>query len=52
MGADDAEPTCTMSRSNGNGSIAQGGRSIKLPRRKKAQTRENDLSLVPLADEI
>ncbi|TID21531.1 N-terminal nucleophile aminohydrolase [Venturia nashicola] len=39
MGADDAVPQCTMSRSSGNGSIAQGGRSIKLPRRKKAQTR-------------
>ncbi|QDS74415.1 hypothetical protein FKW77_005890 [Venturia effusa] len=37
MGADDAVPQCTMSRSSGNGSIAQGGRSIRLPRRKKAR---------------
>ena len=35
--ADEAKPVCTISRSKGNGSVAQGGRGIRFgPRRRKA----------------
>lgn len=34
MHSDEAKPVCTMSRSKGNGSIAQGGRAIRSKRRK------------------
>jgi len=33
MGAEDPKPTCTMSRSHGNGMVATGGRAIKFRRR-------------------
>lgn len=33
MSADEPKPTCTMSRSHGNGMLAQGGRSIRYKRR-------------------
>jgi taspase, threonine aspartase, 1 len=36
MHADETKPVCTMSRSKGNGMIAQGGRAIKYRRTKKA----------------
>ncbi|KAF2691359.1 N-terminal nucleophile aminohydrolase [Lentithecium fluviatile CBS 122367] len=32
------EPTCAMSRSNGNGQIAQGGRMVRYGRKKKMKT--------------
>ncbi|EON61315.1 hypothetical protein W97_00528 [Coniosporium apollinis CBS 100218] len=34
MHADEVHPTCTMSRSRGNGQIAQGGRAIRYRRKK------------------
>lgn len=34
MHSDEPEPLCAMSRSRGNGSIAQGGRPIRLRRKK------------------
>ncbi|KAI9724193.1 MAG: hypothetical protein M1828_003938 [Chrysothrix sp. TS-e1954] len=33
MSADEPKPTCTMSRSHGNGMVAQGGRAIRYKRR-------------------
>ena len=33
MGAEDPKPTCTMSRSHGNGMVATGGRAIRFRRR-------------------
>jgi taspase (threonine aspartase 1) len=35
MSSDEAVPKCTMSRSKGNGQIAQGGRMLPLRRNKK-----------------
>ncbi|KAF2029428.1 N-terminal nucleophile aminohydrolase [Setomelanomma holmii] len=35
MSSDDSVPRCTMSRSNGNGQIAQGGRMMPLKRNKR-----------------
>ncbi|KAF2842349.1 N-terminal nucleophile aminohydrolase [Patellaria atrata CBS 101060] len=34
MHSDEAVPKCTMSRSQGSGSIAQGGRAIRFPKKK------------------
>lgn len=34
MHSDDSKPVCTMSRSNGGGSIAQGGRAMRYRRKK------------------
>ncbi|ORY06645.1 nucleophile aminohydrolase [Clohesyomyces aquaticus] len=38
MHSDEAKPWCAMSRSGGNGSIAQGGRMLRYRRRKKIST--------------
>ncbi|KAL5116743.1 hypothetical protein ACEQ8H_005355 [Pleosporales sp. CAS-2024a] len=38
MSSDDPVPKCTMSRSNGNGQIAQGGRMLSLRRVKRTKT--------------
>ncbi|KAH8425395.1 threonine aspartase 1 [Aspergillus melleus] len=38
MGSDDKKPTSVMSRSNGNGSIAQGGRAYRWRRYKVAES--------------
>ncbi|EGP84501.1 uncharacterized protein MYCGRDRAFT_87626 [Zymoseptoria tritici IPO323] len=35
MHSDEQKPICTMSRSNGNGTIAQGGRAVKFRRGRK-----------------
>ncbi|KAL6706748.1 hypothetical protein ACN47E_005084 [Coniothyrium glycines] len=37
MSSEDDVPVCTMSRSNGNGQIAQGGRMVPMRRYKKAK---------------
>jgi taspase (threonine aspartase 1) len=37
MSSDDSEPMCTMSRSKGNGQIAQGGRMMSLKRHKRSK---------------
>lgn len=34
MSSEDSRPSCTMSRSNGNGSIAQGGKGIRFHKRR------------------
>ncbi|EUC33402.1 hypothetical protein COCCADRAFT_36772 [Bipolaris zeicola 26-R-13] len=38
MSASDEHPACSMSRSNGNGQVAQGGRMISMRRSKKAKS--------------
>ncbi|KAH8731210.1 nucleophile aminohydrolase [Phaeosphaeriaceae sp. PMI808] len=38
MTSDESVPKCTMSRSNGNGQIAQGGRMISLKRNKRQKS--------------
>jgi taspase (threonine aspartase 1) len=38
MSSDDDRPLCSMSRSNGNGQVAQGGRMIPTRRSKKTKT--------------
>lgn len=38
MSSDEAVPACTMSRSNGNGQIAQGGRMLALRRNKRTKS--------------
>ncbi|KAF2637971.1 N-terminal nucleophile aminohydrolase [Massarina eburnea CBS 473.64] len=38
MHSDEDTPWCAMSRSNGNGSIAQGGRMMRYQRKKKTKT--------------
>jgi taspase (threonine aspartase 1) len=38
MSSDESSPKCTMSRSNGNGQIAQGGRMLSLRRNKRAKS--------------
>ena len=37
MSSDEQRPACSMSRSNGNGQIAQGGRMLRMRRSKKAK---------------
>lgn len=38
MHSDEDKPWCAMSRSNGNGQIAQGGRMMRYQRKKKTKT--------------
>jgi len=38
MHSDENVPWCAMSRSNGNGQIAQGGRMMRYQRKKKTKT--------------
>ncbi len=38
MSSDEDRPACSMSRSNGNGQIAQGGRVLRLRRAKKTKS--------------
>jgi len=38
MSSDDDRPLCSMSRSNGNGQIAQGGRVLPMRRHKKTKS--------------
>ncbi|RMZ69081.1 threonine aspartase [Pyrenophora seminiperda CCB06] len=38
MASDDDRPVCSMSRSNGNGQIAQGGRMLPIRRHKKTKS--------------
>jgi taspase (threonine aspartase 1) len=38
MSSEDDRPACSMSRSNGNGQIAQGGRMMPMRRNKKTKS--------------
>lgn len=38
MHSDEDAPWCTMSRNNGNGQIAQGGRMMRYQRKKRTKT--------------
>lgn len=38
MSSSDGRPACSMSRSNGNGQVAQGGRMMSVGRNKRSKT--------------